>query len=108
MAEHELVIRNGTVVDGTGAERAIGDVAVSGGVITEVGSVSGSGTREIDAEGHLVTPGFVDIHTHTTGRRHGIQHSLRQAGTESPPLSWATVVLALLQCMSTIVSVSSS
>ena len=39
MAEHELVIRNGTVVDGTGAERAIGDVAVSGGVITEVGSV---------------------------------------------------------------------
>ena len=68
MAEHELVIRNGTVVDGTGAERAIGDVAVSGGVITEVGSVSGSGTREIDAEGHLVTPGFVDIHTHYDGQ----------------------------------------
>ncbi|NBT73866.1 MAG: D-aminoacylase, partial [Betaproteobacteria bacterium] len=62
MAEHDLVIRHGTVVDGTGAQRFIGDVAVTDGRIIAVGEVEGSGRREIDAEGHLVTPGFVDIH----------------------------------------------
>ncbi len=68
MAEHELVIRNGTVVDGTGGDRFAGDVAVSDGVITHVGSVEGRGHREIDADGHLVAPGFVDIHTHYDGQ----------------------------------------
>ena len=64
MASHDLVIRNGTVVDGTGHERFVGDVSVSNGIITGVGDVDGRGTREIDADGRLVTPGFVDIHTH--------------------------------------------
>ena len=73
MAEHELVIRNGIVVDGTGDERFVGDVAVSDGVITHVGGsgrgrVDGRGHREIDADGHLVAPGFVDIHTHYDGQ----------------------------------------
>ncbi|HSJ92041.1 MAG TPA: amidohydrolase family protein [Ilumatobacter sp.] len=73
MAEHDLVIRNGTVVDGTGGDRFVGDVAVTDGVITEIssragGSVDGRGHREIDAEGQLVTPGFVDIHTHYDGQ----------------------------------------
>lgn len=68
MAEHDLVIRNGTVVDGTGNDRFIGGVAVSNGVITHVGEVSGRGSREIDADGHLVTPGFTDIHTHYDGQ----------------------------------------
>ena len=69
MAEHELVIRNGTVIDGSGGPRVVGDVAVSGGVITQVGgTVDGRGHREIDAEGHLVAPGFVDIHTHYDGQ----------------------------------------
>jgi N-acyl-D-aspartate/D-glutamate deacylase len=68
VAEHELIIRNGTVVDGTGAGRAVGDVAVSNGIITAVGEVEGRGAREIDADGHLVTPGFVDIHTHYDGQ----------------------------------------
>ena len=60
----DLVIRNGTVVDGTGAPPRIADVAITGGRIVEVGAVDTRGSRELDADGRLVTPGFVDIHTH--------------------------------------------
>ncbi|MEN4475398.1 N-acyl-D-amino-acid deacylase family protein [Mycolicibacterium cosmeticum] len=65
---HDLVIRNGTIVDGSGGEPYVGDVAVTGGVITAVGTVPGAGSREIDATGLLVTPGFVDLHTHYDGQ----------------------------------------
>lgn len=65
---HDLIIRNGTVVDGLGGDPFLGDVAVSGGVITAVGVVDGPGGREIDATGLLVTPGFVDLHTHYDGQ----------------------------------------
>jgi N-acyl-D-aspartate/D-glutamate deacylase len=65
---HDLVIRNGTVVDGTGAPARKADVAVAGGRITAVGEGIGEGRREIDAEGHLVAPGWVDIHTHYDGQ----------------------------------------
>src|SRR4051794_5659799 len=68
MAEHELVIRGGTVVDGTGEPARTADVAVAAGVVTEVGRVDGRGAREIAADGLLVTPGFVDIHTHYDGQ----------------------------------------
>ena len=69
MSEHELVIRGGLVVDGTGAEPRQADVAVDGGVITAVDAkVSGRGAREVDADGLTVTPGFVDIHTHFDGQ----------------------------------------
>ena len=68
MATHDLVIRGGTVVDGTGAPGRTADVALDGEVITEVGRVDGSGRRELDADGLLVTPGFVDIHTHYDGQ----------------------------------------
>jgi N-acyl-D-aspartate/D-glutamate deacylase len=68
MAEHDLVIRGGTVIDGTGAPRRTADVAVSHGRITEVGRVDGRGRREIDADGAVVAPGFVDIHTHYDGQ----------------------------------------
>ncbi len=64
----ELVIRNGTVVDGTGAPAFVGDVAVDGGRIVEVGPGLPAGAREIDATGLLVTPGWVDIHTHYDGQ----------------------------------------
>ncbi len=64
----DLVIRGGTVVDGTGAEPVTADVAIDDGVVVEVGRVSGTGRREIDADGLLVTPGFVDIHTHYDGQ----------------------------------------
>jgi len=65
---HDLVIRNGRVVDGTGAAPYQADVAVVGGRITEVGAVDGAARREIDADGLLVTPGVVDIHTHYDGQ----------------------------------------
>ncbi|HET6948736.1 MAG TPA: amidohydrolase family protein [Acidimicrobiales bacterium] len=61
---HDIVIRHGEVVDGTGAGPRPADVAIDGDRITEVGAVGERGRREIDAGGRLVTPGFVDIHTH--------------------------------------------
>jgi N-acyl-D-amino-acid deacylase len=60
----DLVIRGGTIVDGTGAAPFEGDVAVSGDRITAVGKVDGTGREELDARGLVVTPGFVDVHTH--------------------------------------------
>ena len=65
---YELVIRNGTIVDGLGGEPFVGDVAVSGGVIAAVGKIDERGIREIDATGLLVTPGFIDLHTHYDGQ----------------------------------------
>jgi N-acyl-D-aspartate/D-glutamate deacylase len=65
---HDMVIRRGTVVDGTGSPRFEADVAVDGGVITEVGEVAGRGRREIDAHDLLVAPGWVDVHTHYDGQ----------------------------------------
>jgi len=65
---HELVIRGGTVVDGTGAPAVTADVAVDGGRVTEVGPRLGRGTRELDADGLVVAPGWVDIHTHYDGQ----------------------------------------
>ncbi len=61
---YDLVIRNGTLIDGTGAPRRQADVAVVDGRIAAVGSLDDSGRDEIDAEGHVVAPGFVDGHTH--------------------------------------------
>jgi N-acyl-D-aspartate/D-glutamate deacylase len=61
---HDLVIRGGRVVDGTGAEARTADVAVGDGRITQVGKDLGQARRTLDADGRLVTPGFVDIHTH--------------------------------------------
>jgi N-acyl-D-aspartate/D-glutamate deacylase len=61
---HDLVIRGGTVVDGTGAQPQSADVAIDGDRITGVGTIADPGRTEIDARGAYVTPGFVDVHTH--------------------------------------------
>src|SRR6516225_12245142 len=65
---HDLVIRGGTVVDGTGAPRRTADVAVDGGRISAVGSLAGAARRTLDADGLVVTPGVVDVHTHYNGQ----------------------------------------
>jgi N-acyl-D-aspartate/D-glutamate deacylase len=64
----ELVIRGGNVVDGTGAPPRTADVAINNGVVVDVGRVADRGAREIDADGALVAPGFVDVHTHYDGQ----------------------------------------
>ncbi len=68
MSKYDLIVRGGTVHDGTGSAGRSADVAVRDGRIVEVGPVSGTGAREIDADGAIVTPGFVDIHTHYDGQ----------------------------------------
>ena len=88
MAAHDLVVRGGTVIDGDGGPPRTADVAVDGARIVEVGRVSGSGRREVDADGAVVAPGFVDIHTHYDG----------QATWESrlQPSSWHGVTTVLM------------
>lgn len=65
---HDLIIRNGKIVDGTGAPAFTGDIAIDNGRISAVGTVTAKGKDEIDASGLLVTPGFVDVHTHYDGQ----------------------------------------
>ena len=65
---YDLIIRNGTVIDGTGADRKVADIAISEGQIIKVGEVLERANNEIDANGKLVTPGWVDIHTHYDGQ----------------------------------------
>ncbi len=88
MNSHELVVRGGIVIDGGGTARRRADVAVSKGIITEIGKVAGRGHREIDADGCLVAPGFVDIHTHYDGQASWDQHLA--------PSSWHGVTTAVM------------
>jgi N-acyl-D-amino-acid deacylase len=84
----DLIIRNGTIVDGTGDSRFTGDIAIKDGLIAQVGSVAGDAAEEIDAAGHLVTPGFVDIHTHYDGQATWDQ--------EMAPSSWHGVTTVVM------------
>src|SRR5271155_5237392 len=61
---HDVVIRNALVVDGTGSEPFAADVGIDGDRITELGRITMPGRRDLDADGHVVTPGFIDGHTH--------------------------------------------
>lgn len=65
---HDIVLRRGMIVDGTGQDGFLGDVAIDGATIVAVGEVPGKGRREIEASGLLITPGFIDIHTHYDGQ----------------------------------------
>ena len=88
MPAFDLIIRNGTIVDGTGADRFTGDIALKDGIIAQVGTVSGDAAEEIDAGGLLVTPGFVDIHTHYDGQATWDQ--------EMAPSSWHGVTTVVM------------
>ena len=66
--KHDLVIRNGKIIDGSGSKPFFGDIAIDNGIITSVGKINSSGNKELDAKGNLVTPGWVDIHTHYDGQ----------------------------------------
>ncbi len=85
---HDIVIRGGELVDGTGADPVPGDLAIDDGLITAVGEVDGKGKQEVDARGLAVTPGFVDLHTHLDA----------QIGwdPQMTPVSWHGVTTALL------------
>ncbi len=84
---HDLVIRDGLIVDGTGAEPYAGDIAIDGDTIAAVGEVDEEGHQEINADGNAITPGFVDLHTHFDA----------QAGWDPllTPVSWHGVTTAL-------------
>ncbi len=84
----DLVVRGGVIVDGTGATPREGDVAVSQGCIAAVGRFEGCGTEEIDAKGRIVTPGFVDIHTHYDGQAVWDRHMA--------PSAWHGVTTAVM------------
>ena len=60
----DLIIRGGTIYDGTGKPGVVADIGVAGGAIVEVGNIAERASQEVDADGAIVTPGFVDIHTH--------------------------------------------
>ena len=90
----DLVIRGGNIADGKGGDLFEADVAISGGRITEIGKVAGTGKEEIDAKGKLVTPGFVDIHTHYDGQVTWSQDITPPPRTASPRRSWAIAASA--------------
>ncbi|MFN4038748.1 MAG: N-acyl-D-amino-acid deacylase family protein [Erythrobacter sp.] len=88
MAQYDLIIRGGTIVDGTGAPGFTGDIAVKDGLITAVGTITGSADTVIDADGKIVAPGFVDIHTHYDGQA--------TWDAEMAPSSWHGVTTVIM------------
>jgi len=88
MPEFDLVIRGGTVVDGTGRAPMAADIGISGNRIAQIGTLAGSGAEEIDAKGKIVTPGFVDIHTHYDAQAVWDSHMA--------PSSWHGVTTAVM------------
>jgi N-acyl-D-aspartate/D-glutamate deacylase len=81
MSDIDLVVRGGTIIDGTGGEPYEADIALSGNRIVQIGRVPAPGADEIDVRGKIVTPGFIDVHTHYDARSRGRTTSRRPPGT---------------------------
>jgi N-acyl-D-amino-acid deacylase len=79
---HDIIVVNGTVIDGSGTPRQQADVGIAGGIVTEVGTVRGPSRQIIDAPDRFVVPGFVDGHTTSTRSSCGIPWPSRPASTE--------------------------
>lgn len=88
MPAYDVIIRNGTIVDGTGAPRYTADIAVKDGLIAAVGTVRGDAAQEIDASGRIVAPGWVDVHTHYDGQA--------TWDAEMAPSSWHGVTTVIM------------
>jgi len=86
--EHDLIIKNGNIIDGTGSAAYSGDVSIKDGVITEIGEINGDAAEIIDAEGMTVSPGFIDIHTHLDAQI--------SWDPEMTPICWHGVTTALI------------
>ena len=93
---HDIVIRGGTIVDGTGAPAFQGDVAIDGDRIAAVGPVGKiDGAKEIDGKGLVVCPGFIDLHTHCDS---GVQDDKTKANKNYITQGCTTVVTASITC----------
>ena len=90
MADYDIIIKGGTVVDGTRTPRYVSDIAIKDGKIAQIGGLIGkTAERVLDAAGRIVAPGFVDLHTHYDGRFSGIRTARFPGGTGSPRWPWA-------------------
>src|ERR1700687_2627240 len=92
---NDLVILNGKIIDGTGKPAFVGDLALNNGKIVSVGGKADPGRREIDASGLLMTPGWVDIHTHYDGQVAWDPYLCLRVGMASRLWSWAIAESAL-------------
>ena len=86
----DIKITGGTIIDGTGKKKYTGDIAIKDGIITEIGKV-GDARQTIDADGALVTPGFVDVHTHFDGQ-------VSWDETMSPSVNHGTTTVVMGSC----------
>ncbi|WP_373278271.1 amidohydrolase family protein [Sphingobium fuliginis] len=103
-SQFDVVIRGGTIVDGTGAQPYVADVGVKDGVIAEIGRIEASAPEEIDARGLTVTPGFVDVHTHYDGQITWENRMAPSSNHASPPSSWAIAASASRRCGTAIIN----
>ena len=95
---HDLLIKDGKIVDGSGSHAFMGDLAIDAGKITAIGKINDSAKRTIHADGQLVTPGWVDMHTHYDGQVTWDPYLSPSSWHGCTTVSWATAASALRLC----------